>query len=290
MPRRGWIFDEDLSQVLWRQLLRGPRPPSVQWPRRNVSAVDGQRPAKKGKGKGQAKGAGKDVGKGAGRAKGQTDVQSRRGVGEPSPEGRERVVRLQAALDAMGNADDPEVQSLREALRKAKQAVSPGPVGERLDRCAQFIGRAEKRLQKADEALEKLQADRTILVRELAEGRARLEALRVEASQEMARPAQPVGDPVGTEDVQRLRELVEKLRSQVSSLEAGKEDQWRGAEELWELRQENEQLRKFRDEHPDSASAHQPRAAKCDSTEEADGKRRRVLAIAEGAATGSTFA
>ena len=257
MPRREWIFDEDLSQVLWRQLLRGPRPPSVQWPRRNVSAVDGQPPApKKGKGKGQAKGAGKGVGNGAGKAKGHTDVQSRRGVGEPSPEGRERVVRLQAALDAMGNADDPEVLSLREALRKAKQPVSPGPVGGRLDRCAHFIGRAEKRLQKADEALEKLQADRTILVRELAEGRARLEALRVEASEEMAR----------------------------------KEDQWRGAEDLWELRRENEQLRRFRDEHPDSASAHQPRAAKCDSTEEAEGKRRRVLAIAEGVATGSTFA
>ena len=47
-----WIFDEDLSKVLWRQLLRGPRPPSVQRPhsRRNVSAVDHQVPAaKKGK-------------------------------------------------------------------------------------------------------------------------------------------------------------------------------------------------------------------------------------------------
>ena len=104
LPRGGWIFDEDLSQVLWC-----PRPPSVQWPRRNVSAVHGQPPAvKKGKGKGQAKGAGKGVGKGAGKAKGQTDVASRRGVAEPSPEGRERVVRLQAVLDAMGNADGPE--------------------------------------------------------------------------------------------------------------------------------------------------------------------------------------
>ena len=97
-----------------------------------------------------------------------------------------------------------------------------------------------------------------------------------------------MGDPVGSEDVQRLQELVEKLHSQVSSLKAGKENQWRGAEELWELRRENEQLRRFRDEHADSASAHQPRAAKCDSTEEADG--RQVFAIAEGVATGSTFA
>ena len=77
MPRRGWIFDEDLSQVLWRQFLRGPCP--LKWVRHNVSAVDGQPPApKKCKGKGQAKGAGKGGGKGggkgAGKAKGQTDV------------------------------------------------------------------------------------------------------------------------------------------------------------------------------------------------------------------------
>ena len=60
---------------------------------------------------------------GKGEQRSAANVQSR-GVGEPSPEGRERVVRLQAALDAMGNADDPEVQSLHEALRKAKGCVS----------------------------------------------------------------------------------------------------------------------------------------------------------------------
>ena len=66
MPRRKWGFDEDLSQVLWRQLLRGPRPPSVQWPhsRRNTSAVDHQVPAAK-KGKGKGSGPAKGVGKGS---------------------------------------------------------------------------------------------------------------------------------------------------------------------------------------------------------------------------------
>ena len=162
--------------------------------------------------------------------------------------------------------------------------MSLGPVGERLDRCAQFICRAEKRLRNAEDALEKLQADRTSLVRELAEGRARLEALRAEASQEVAAHPQPFGDPVGTEEVRRLQQLVENLHSQVSSLEAGKDDQWRGVEELWELRRENEQLRRFQDEHPASAPAIQPLSKKCDLIEEADGKRRR--AIAEG--VGST--
>ena len=54
-----------------------------------------------------------------------------RGVPESSPEAHERVVRLQAALAAMGDMDCPEAQSLREGLKKAKQAVAPGPVGER---------------------------------------------------------------------------------------------------------------------------------------------------------------
>ena len=111
----------------------------------------------------------------------------------------------------------------------AKQAVTPGPVGERLDRCAKFVGRAEKRLQKADEALLKLQEDRATLARELAEGRARLEALRAEASKEIIGPAPPTGEHSGTEEVRKLRELVETLRS---SFESAKKDRWRDSEEL----------------------------------------------------------
>ena len=130
--------------------------------------------------------------------------------------------------------------------------------------CAVYL-----RLHKADEALEKLQADRTIWVH-IAEGRARLEALLAEAYQEMAAPPQPFGEPVGTEEVRRLQQLIENLHSQVSSLQARKDDQWRGVEELWELRRENDQLRRFRDEHPASVCAIQPLSdKKCDSIEEA---------------------
>ena len=31
VPRGRWVFDEDLSRAMWPQILRGPRPPSVQW-------------------------------------------------------------------------------------------------------------------------------------------------------------------------------------------------------------------------------------------------------------------
>ena len=77
---RKWVLEDKLSEAVWRTILRGPRPPSVQWPksRRNVSAVDDQAPkTKKGKGKGQesAKGAGK--GSASAKNQNQSSVQPR---------------------------------------------------------------------------------------------------------------------------------------------------------------------------------------------------------------------
>ena len=258
----------------------------------NVSAFDGQPPApKKGKGKGQAKGAGKGVGKGVGRdaakTKGQAEVPKsprrssivpRRSRKESSSAGSSRChgqCRRSGGSVAFGwEYGRPN----RQCLQVQSENVSIV--------CAQFIGRAEKRLCKADKALEKLQTDRGIFVRELAEGRPRMEALRAEASKDMAAQPQPEGDPPGTEEVRRLRELVEILRNRVSSLEVGKEDHWRDVEELWELRREVEQLMQLRDEHPAGAPSIQSRSDKMSNLiEEADGKRRRVLAITEGGGT-----
>ena len=33
MVRRGWRVEEDISHAMWKQLLRGPRPPAHRWPR-----------------------------------------------------------------------------------------------------------------------------------------------------------------------------------------------------------------------------------------------------------------
>ena len=132
-----------------------------------MSAINSQcLTQKKGKGKGQVKGpGGNSVGKGAGKAKIQTEVPSRQGVAEPSPEGHERVVRLQAALDAMGNTEGPEV---REGLRKAKQAVSLDRSGNvSIDVRSLF---AEQRsVSGQTKHWKKLQADAS-LVRELRDG------------------------------------------------------------------------------------------------------------------------
>ena len=119
MPRRKWIFDEDLSQVLWRQLLRGPRPPSVQWPhsRRNVSAVDHEVPAAK-KGKGKGSGPTKGVGQGSHQqgprhiAAGQSSsvaVPKQRVPLSPDQvveAARSRVAKLKQVLATLGEEDD----------------------------------------------------------------------------------------------------------------------------------------------------------------------------------------
>ena len=133
----------------------------------------------------------------------------------------------------------------------------------------------------ADEALLKLQEDRATLARELAEGRARLEALRAEASQETIGPAPPAGEHPGTEEVRKLRELVETLRSQVSSFESAKEDRWRDSEELW--------ARGRRVETVSGRSSCQRQAIQIRSDVQSDigsrWKRRRVLALTEGVNT-----
>ena len=102
---------------------------------------------------------------------------------------RARVTSLEAAISALGNADGPFLKLLQEALSKARKATQVAPVGERLEACTQFIERARKRLEKSDLELEKIQAERARLAAELAEGQARLEALRTEARS--AAPTQP---------------------------------------------------------------------------------------------------
>ena len=140
MPRRKWGFDEDLSQVLWRQLLRGPRPPSVQWPhsRRHVSAIDHQVPAaKKGKkGSGPAKGVGKGSHQQAPRhnATGQSVAAPKQRV-PMSPDqvveaARSRVAKLKQVLATLGE-EDHMYPAVQEALSKAEYQAREQLVCER---------------------------------------------------------------------------------------------------------------------------------------------------------------
>ena len=55
---------------------------------------------------------------------------------------RVRVSKLEAAIEAMGEFQSPEVQFLQSSLARARVAVFPPPVDVQLTQCQQFIDRA----------------------------------------------------------------------------------------------------------------------------------------------------
>ena len=127
---RQWVLENDLSEAVWRTTLRGPRPPSVVWPR----GSDRSSVSTKGPG-----------GLNQGRPPHQQSVKSRasKGLAKPavsppsvrlSPdervaEARARVARLEAALQVLGETSF-EAQPIQKALRKAREQCRVKPVGE----------------------------------------------------------------------------------------------------------------------------------------------------------------
>ena len=67
---------------------------------------------------------------------------------------RVRVSKLEAAIEAMGEFQGPEVQYLQGALARARVAATPPPVDVQLTQCQQFIDRATKRIEDLDRARE----------------------------------------------------------------------------------------------------------------------------------------
>ena len=54
---------------------------------------------------------------------------------------RGRVVKLEAALVALGDHTGPEVEALTAALGRARAAASPPPIDVQVSQCQQFIDR-----------------------------------------------------------------------------------------------------------------------------------------------------
>ena len=105
MPRRGWSAIATPSG--WFEVIRGPRPPSVQWPL-----------ASKGQGKG----------KGKGNKKPPTAVKAPQKVQSKS-ELQGHVASIEAAIRALGPNPEPTVlASLTDALGKAKVVATQAEV------------------------------------------------------------------------------------------------------------------------------------------------------------------
>ena len=124
MPRKGWSTLEVPDG--WLQVICGPRPPAVRWPK----ALHGRgqdRPRSSNK---------KDANKGSSQPPQGPVPEVRRGPPQVSPAAQERVVRLQTAVDALGDDNSPKAKMLRDALKKAQQEATMTLVGVRLDACA----------------------------------------------------------------------------------------------------------------------------------------------------------
>ena len=125
-------------------------------------------------------------------------------------EARARVVRLEAALQVLGE-ESPEAQPIKEALLKAREQSRVQPVGERLDSTLKFIQRSRTRI-------EKIQADLTreqVLLQQAMES---LERLRDEAAssvpEQVRRPQAPMDVEDSEEEVRRLRAQVAELQQE----------------------------------------------------------------------------
>ena len=179
--RKGWRHDTDIGQLLWQQILRGPRPPSVRWPTAQKS----------------------HDGRGAS-AKAQTrrDPPTRRSPEEVVSAAQERVQKLERALEVLGEDSRPEFQVLQDSLKKAKAAAQRVPFVVQLEQSLKFVERSEKRLRVLDE-------ERAKEARLLEEAKQRVARLRSELAAESPHHHPPTVPADYAQELVQLRACVE---------------------------------------------------------------------------------
>ena len=116
----------------WNNVIRGHRPPTEQWPRRQEQWREwnyGQRPALFPEAK-------------------RSQVQRRwqRNIPRRNPDevqvaGRAKITRLEEALKVLGEDDSTEVRGLQAALQEARRAVQDRPMAQ-IEQCQAFIERS----------------------------------------------------------------------------------------------------------------------------------------------------
>ena len=114
---------------------------------------------------------------------------------------RSKVQRFEEALKAMGDLQGPEVDYLRDALKKARQAAQERPLTSQMTECRRFIERSERRL-------EKINAEREAETVQLEEARNRLSRLEAHAA---ALPSEVGGRDPPVNVAVELEELMAKL-------------------------------------------------------------------------------
>ena len=131
----------------------------------------------------------------------------------------QRVIKLEAALRAMGDYDGPEVATLKSSLQKARAASRSKPIPDQIAETATFISRAQKRLSALEE--ERVR-EQELLDKALV----RQERLRRELESE--REEQPCKIPNVSAQLHRLEATVElkKERDDLRQKVEGRRGVW----------------------------------------------------------------
>ena len=220
MTRRGWRQID--VPTGWVKVIRGPRPQSVEWPK--VSQQSRQ----------------------PGNIRQPAAPPAPKGNSKPSPPERVRrtpddnraaalakIARIQASIQVLGTEDTEELHVLKESLKKAENAAKIPPPQVQIDHALEFIKRARKRLESADDKIAKAaqalrfaQEEKELDMKGIAESEALVKRLREEVDQNLFGASAECGKTV----------------TQVAQFPGdGPPPQW--AQELMELRQQVAQLR-----------------------------------------------
>ena len=207
MVRKGWSAVS--TQSWWYNVVRGPRPPSVQWPRRQQWGAQWTSPVQW---------------PNAAEAKNSPPVKRRwqRGFQENPDEAqaaaRSRVERLEKAVAVLGDGNSEELVWLQAALKDARRAAQDRPLAAQMEECEAFIQRSQKRLQRLKEQQIAEQQQLDIALGRMARFR-----------EEMSRTASCVtgaADPTPTQPG-RIPDLVaelDRLRARVAEMEIERDE------------------------------------------------------------------
>ena len=146
---RKWVLEDNLSQAVWRTILRGPVHHLVhgngEQDNRRILHPPQQRAQEGSIRKSTSNKIGRES-LGPGNS-GVAQPPQRLSPDERVSEARARVPRLEAALQVLGE-DSPEGLPIKEALKKARDQSRSLPIGERLDSTLKFVQRSRARIEK----------------------------------------------------------------------------------------------------------------------------------------------
>ena len=194
MPRRGWLTAD--VPAGWIQIVRGPRRRAEQWPRASATRSAVPRVASSV----QAQPLKPIL----------TSAKDKVNPDAARDAARNKVSKLEKALEVLGDSTGPAVDALKSELEKARQAVPP--LNVQISSTQDFIRRSERRLAE-------LEAERTAEAKLLEEGRERLRQLEAArcAQEGVASSLSATPLDLGTQ-VQTLQQMVTQLQEERDAL------------------------------------------------------------------------